>query len=903
MKTPVLTAPVWRPFAIEASWNTGNWQKLQDCIDQVTVKEQSNFSVGIGRVLSCLELKDYTKAGRTIEQLLLDGTRALSRSNTSSIQACHDFLLRFHVLVELEAISGIGTNAVAVSPLQQSLGQRLEVLGAFSSYKQYLLGVRRAAMMISILEPSVLDISSTYLTSAKLARKAGYLHQASNAVLHASLYNDTSATIEHSRLTWSRGHHRKAIQTLRGAIEANAFRTEDAMDIDEDQHRNQRNPSQRQNMVAARAQLLLAKWMDGAGQTQSTDIVGEYKKVTSVQTRWEKGHYHLAKHYNKLLESEKSNPIEKRSRSYLEGDLAKLCIENYLRGLPWGSKYIYQALPKVLTLWLDFGVKVEHSVDKHISQNLNPEEIFLQRKKIFNHVQAQMKKYIDRLPAYVFYTAFAQIVARICHPNRAVANQLVDLVAKVVATHAQQAMWPLLAMINSRSSAERAQRGIQCKTKAIEYAKKVGNETNRADFVSMLNQGMALSKQLLHVCNRNFEGQQAPRGPLSLSKDIGFNHSKAAPCRLVIPIEAALLANLPPPSEVLRGHKPFSKDAITIAVFLDEFTVLNSLAKPRRVRVRGSDGKVYTILCKPKDDLRKDQRLLEFNSMISRTLKKDPECSKRRLYIKTYTVTPLNEEHGLVEWVEGMKTLREIFIEAYKEKQITIDYNTIRQQLNEATIDPSQIKIFTRDVLGKFRPVLHEWFVNMFPEPGAWLAARLRYTRSCAVMSMVGHVLGLGDRHAENILLEEAQGGTFHVDFNCLFDKGKTFETAERVPFRLTHNMVDAFGVYRENGPFRKSCELTLRILRQYEDTLMTILETFLYDPTTDFIGKKRKVFNPEVPDTPEGVLDNIRRKVRGLPHGESVPLSEEGYVDLQIAASRDPWNLARMYIGWCPFF
>jgi serine/threonine-protein kinase ATR len=91
----------------------------------------------------------------------------------------------------------------------------------------------------------------------------------------------------------------------------------------------------------------------------------------------------------------------------------------------------------------------------------------------------------------------------------------------------------------------------------------------------------------------------------------------------------------------------------------------------------------------------------------------------------------------------------------------------------------------------RFPPVLHEWFVEMFPETGAWFAARLRYTRSCAVMSMVGYVLGyagfycslrirtilmlesrrLGDRHGENILFEEGTGGVIHVDFNCLFDK------------------------------------------------------------------------------------------------------------------------------------
>jgi serine/threonine-protein kinase ATR len=257
----------------------------------------------------------------------------------------------------------------------------------------------------------------------------------------------------------------------------------------------------------------------------------------------------------------------------------------------------------------------------------------------------------------------------------------------------------------------------------------------------------------------------------------------------------------------------------------------------------------------------------------------------------------------LIEWVDGMKTLREILLNNYRQMGVPIDYEAIRVQLNAVAADPAQITAFTTDVLSRFPPILHDWFVDQFPEPDVWFNARLRYTRSCAVMSMVGHVLGLGDRHGENILLEENQGGTFHVDFNCLFDKGKTFETPERVPFRLTHNMVDAFGAYGENGPFRRSCELTMSMLRQNEDTLMTILETFLYDPTADFIGKKKSRQHSEVPDTPEGVLESVRNKVRGLLPNESVPLSVEGYVQLLIEQATDPLNLARMYIGWCPFF
>jgi hypothetical protein len=49
--------------------------------------------------------------------------------------------------------------------------------------------------------------------------------------------------------------------------------------------------------------------------------------------------------------------------------------------------------------------------------------------------------------------------------------------------------------------------------------------------------------------------------------------------------------------------------------------------------------------------------------------------------------------------------------------------------------------------------------------------ARTSYIRTTAVMSMVGYMLGLGDRHGENILFDTVSGETVHVDFNCIFNK------------------------------------------------------------------------------------------------------------------------------------
>ena len=38
-------------------------------------------------------------------------------------------------------------------------------------------------------------------------------------------------------------------------------------------------------------------------------------------------------------------------------------------------------------------------------------------------------------------------------------------------------------------------------------------------------------------------------------------------------------------------------------------------------------------------------------------------------------------------------------------------------------------------------------------------------------MSIVGYILGLGDRHGENILFDSTNGDCVHVDFNCLFNR------------------------------------------------------------------------------------------------------------------------------------
>lgn len=166
---------------------------------------------------------------------------------------------------------------------------------------------------------------------------------------------------------------------------------------------------------------------------------------------------------------------------------------------------------------------------------------------------------------------------------------------------------------------------------------------------------------------------------------------------------------------------------------------------------------------------------------------------------------------------------------------------------------------------------------------------------------MVGHVLGLGDRHGENILFDASSGDTVHVDLNCLFEKGQTFEIPERVPFRLTNNMVDALGVTGVDGVFRRAAEVSMSILRDNKDSLMSVLEAMIHDPLVEWTPslKKRGSTGVELRlDEARGALTTVRHKLEGFKRRQAASemrLTTPNLVDSLIRDATSPTNLALM--------
>lgn len=221
---------------------------------------------------------------------------------------------------------------------------------------------------------------------------------------------------------------------------------------------------------------------------------------------------------------------------------------------------------------------------------------------------------------------------------------------------------------------------------------------------------------------------------------------------------------------------------------------------PSNPRIKESKPKIvgefhFLIKQEAKGDLRKDARVQDLNNVINRLLKSSKDTSSsaqhRRLRLRTFSVTCLSEDTGVLEWVPKTNSLRNLVIESYNpqaspfsskrrgrrmanagDPMLRANYEKKCQEMYFQAGDLKKAAALFGDICLKPNPpLLYWWFVQKFHNPHLWYEARTRFTLSAAAWSAVGHVIGLGDRHSENILVDTNNGELVHVDFDCIFDK------------------------------------------------------------------------------------------------------------------------------------
>jgi FKBP12-rapamycin complex-associated protein len=311
---------------------------------------------------------------------------------------------------------------------------------------------------------------------------------------------------------------------------------------------------------------------------------------------------------------------------------------------------------------------------------------------------------------------------------------------------------------------------------------------------------------------------------------------------------------------------------VRIEQFIPNVQVITSKQRPRKIILRGSDGKDYVFLLKGHEDLRQDERVMQLFGLVNALLARDRQTKKHDLNIQRYAISPLSHNCGVVGWVPHCETLHSMIRDYRANKKIPLNMEN-REMLKIAPDYDmlsvmQKVEVFTdalKRVAGRGND-LYEilWLKSTNSEE--WLERRTRYTRSLAVMSMVGYILGLGDRHPSNLMLDQLSGRVLHIDFGDCFEVAMNREKyPEKIPFRLTRMLVKAMEVSGIEGSYRSTCERTMSVLRYSRDSLVAMLEAFVYDPLISWrlVGLSEK-------EEAEGDLEASHAVVRHEPAVEA---------------------------------
>ncbi|KAJ8764782.1 hypothetical protein K2173_009184 [Erythroxylum novogranatense] len=306
---------------------------------------------------------------------------------------------------------------------------------------------------------------------------------------------------------------------------------------------------------------------------------------------------------------------------------------------------------------------------------------------------------------------------------------------------------------------------------------------------------------------------------------------------------------------------------VTITSFAPQLDIITSKQRPRKLTIHGSDGEDYTFLLKGHEDLRQDERVMQLFGLVNTLLENSRKTAEKDLSIHRYSVIPLSPNSGLIEWVPHCDTLHQLIKEYREARKITL--NQEHKFMLSFAPDYDHLPLIAKVEVFKYALDNTEgndlarvlWLKSRTSE--VWLERRTNYTRSLAVMSMVGYLLGLGDRHPSNLMLNRYSGKILHIDFGDCFEASMNREKfPEKVPFRLTRMLVKAMEVSGIEGNFRSTCENVMQVLRTNKDSVMAMMEAFVHDPLINW-----RLFNfNEVP----------QMSMFGNSHGPAVVNTEE---------------------------
>ncbi|XP_054809368.1 phosphatidylinositol 3-kinase, root isoform [Prosopis cineraria] len=228
-------------------------------------------------------------------------------------------------------------------------------------------------------------------------------------------------------------------------------------------------------------------------------------------------------------------------------------------------------------------------------------------------------------------------------------------------------------------------------------------------------------------------------------------------------------------------RSPLAPNILITGIIPSESSIFKSALHPLRLTFRTANGGTCKIIFKKGDDIRQDQLVVQMVSLMDRLLK----LENLDLHLTPYKVLATGQDEGMLEFIPS---------------------RSLAQILSEHRSIISYLQKFHPDDQGPF---------------GITAACLETFIKSCAGYSVITYILGIGDRHLDNLLLRD-DGRLFHVDFGFILGRDpKPFPP----PMKLCKEMVEAMGGAESQyyTRFKSYCCEAYNILRKSSNLILNL--------------------------------------------------------------------------------
>ncbi|KAM3845135.1 phosphatidylinositol 3-kinase catalytic subunit type 3 isoform 1-T1 [Vipera latastei] len=234
-------------------------------------------------------------------------------------------------------------------------------------------------------------------------------------------------------------------------------------------------------------------------------------------------------------------------------------------------------------------------------------------------------------------------------------------------------------------------------------------------------------------------------------------------------------------SEIEPIPLPLEPQVKIRGIIPEKATLFKSALMPAQLFFKTEDGDSYPVIFKHGDDLRQDQLILQIISLMDKLLRKE----NLDLKLTPYKVLATSTKHGFMQFIQSVPVAEVLATEESIQ-------NFFRKHAPSET-GPHGISAEVMDT----------------------------YVKSCAGYCVITYILGVGDRHLDNLLLTKT-GKLFHIDFGYILGRDPK---PLPPPMKLNKEMVEGMGgtqseQYQE---FRKQCYTAFLHLRRYSNLILNL--------------------------------------------------------------------------------